>query len=116
RQVDAPGSDAHAEVERIFMERTRDEWQAFASEVDCCLEPVLGLDEALASELVRTREMVVELDQPGTDGVKQLGMPVKFKRTPGGPQGPAPVLGADTEAVARGAGYWDDDIGALMET
>ena len=53
------GSDAHAEVERIFLERTRDEWQAFASEHDCCLEPVLGLDEALDSELVRAREMVV---------------------------------------------------------
>ena len=65
KQFEAPGSDAHAEVERIFLERTRDEWSAFASEHDCCLEPVLDLDEALDSELVRAREMVVELDQPG---------------------------------------------------
>ena len=49
----------------IFMERTRDEWEAFAAEHDCCLEPVLELDEALDSELVRAREMVVEIDQPG---------------------------------------------------
>jgi alpha-methylacyl-CoA racemase len=88
KQFEAPGSDAHAEVERLFLGRTRDEWQEFASQHDCCLEPVLGLDEALDSELVRAREMVVELDQPGTEGVKQLGMPVKFSRTPGGPQGP----------------------------
>ncbi len=34
-------------------------------EHDCCLEPVLELDEALDSDLVRERRMVVELDQPG---------------------------------------------------
>lgn len=115
KQFDAPGTDAHAEVERIFLERTRDEWTEFASQHDCCLEPVLGLDEALESELVRAREMVVELDQPGTDGVKQLGVPVKFSRTPGGPQGPGPVLGADTEDVLKAAGYSDDEIASLTE-
>ena len=70
KQFEAPGSDAHAEVERIFLERTREEWREFASHHDCCLEPVLDLDEALDSELVRAREMVVEVDQPGTDGVQ----------------------------------------------
>src|SRR6476646_7397129 len=115
KQFERPGSPAHVEVQAIFMERTRDEWQAFASEHDCCLEPVLDLGEALESELVRAREMVVELDQPGTDGVKQIGFPVKFSRTPAGPQGPGPVLGADTEDVLREAGYSVDEIGALID-
>jgi crotonobetainyl-CoA:carnitine CoA-transferase CaiB-like acyl-CoA transferase len=42
-------------------------------------------------------------------------MPVKFSRTPGGPQGPGPVLGADTEDVLRQAGYSDDEIATLMD-
>src|SRR5207248_3932304 len=76
KQFERPGSDAHAEVERIFLERTRDQWTAFASQHDCCLEPVLDLDEALDSELVQAREIVVELDQPGGDGgVRQPGVP-----------------------------------------
>lgn len=116
KAYEAPGSDTHAEVERVFMERTRDEWQAFASEHDCCLEPVLDLDEALDSDLVKAREMVVELDQPGTDGVRQLGVPVKLSRTPGGLHSPGPVLGEHTEDVLRAVGYGDDEVAALLES
>ena len=115
KQFERPGSEAHAEVERVFLSRTRDDWAQFASEHDCCLEPVLGLDEALDSELVRARGMVVELDQPGAPGVKQLGPPVKFSRTPGGPQGPGPALGEHTEEVLRAVGYSDAEVRALFD-
>jgi alpha-methylacyl-CoA racemase len=117
KQFSPPGSDAHAEVERIFLERTRDEWHEFATHNDCCLEPVLDLDEALDSELVRAREMVVELDQPGVqDGVKQLGVAVKLSRTPGAPQGPGPSLGEQTDEVLASLGYSDADIASLKES
>ena len=117
RQFEAPGSDAHAEVEAVFRSRTRDEWTAFAGEHDCCLEPVLDLDEVLDSELVRAREMVVELDQPGAqDPVRLLGAPVKLSRTPADTnRRPGPGLGEHTEAVLRDAGYDDDAIAALVE-
>jgi alpha-methylacyl-CoA racemase len=81
-------------VEAIFAGRTRAEWEAFNAEHDCCLEPVLDLGEALDSELVRAREMVVEVD-----GVRVLGTPVKLSRTPADPTRPAPGLGEDTDAV-----------------
>ena len=117
KQFERPGSEAHAEVERIFLERTRDEWQAFASEHDCCLEPVLGLDEALDSELVRAREMVLSLDQPGAESeVRLLGVPVKLSRTPGAPAGPGPALGEHTEEVLAALGYSGEEIAALLES
>ena len=116
RQFDGPGSDTHAEVERIFAARTRAEWEAFAAEHDCCLEPVLGLGEALDSELVRAREMVVEWEQPGAERpVRQLGVPVKLSRTPGGPAGPGPALGEHTRTVLEGLGYGAEEIEALLE-
>jgi alpha-methylacyl-CoA racemase len=115
KQFEPPGSEAHGEIERIFLERTREEWRGFASQHDCCLEPVLDLDEALESELVRAREMVVQLDQPGTDGVKQLGMPVKMSRTPGGLRAPGPVLGEHTREVLAATGYSDAEIAELEE-
>ncbi len=100
----------------MFMERTRDEWQRFASEHDCCLEPVLGLGEALDSELVRAREMVVEIDQPGAAApVRLLGVPVKMSATPGDPRRlPGPALGEHTEQVLAEAGLDEDEIAALL--
>jgi crotonobetainyl-CoA:carnitine CoA-transferase CaiB-like acyl-CoA transferase len=116
RQFEPPGSDAHTEVERIFAARTRAQWEAFAAEHDCCLEPVLGLDEALDSELVRAREMVVELDQPGAERpVRQLGVPVKLSRTPGGVHAPGPALGEHTAEVLAALGYPPEEIAALEE-
>ncbi|MGZ5336462.1 MAG: CaiB/BaiF CoA transferase family protein [Solirubrobacterales bacterium] len=116
-QFERPGSETHAEVERIFLERTRDQWRQFASEHDCCLEPVLDLDEALDSELVKAREMVVELDQPGAERpVKQLGVPVKMSRTPGRVEAPGPSLGEHTDEVLEAAGYSAEQIAALKES
>jgi crotonobetainyl-CoA:carnitine CoA-transferase CaiB-like acyl-CoA transferase len=116
-QFERPGSAAHADVQSIFRERTRERWQAFASEHDCCLEPVLELDEALDSELVRGREMVVEIEQPGVERpVRQLGVPVKLERTSGDPrQLPGPELGEHTDEVLAAAGYDEREIAQLRE-
>lgn len=116
QQFARPGSEAHREVEAIFHARTREEWRAFASEHDCCLEPVLDLAEALDSELVRAREMVVELDQPGAQRpVRLLGVPVKLSRTPGDANRAAgPGLGEHTREVLASLGYGAEEIEALL--
>jgi alpha-methylacyl-CoA racemase len=117
KQFESPGSPIHDEVAAIFMERTREQWSAFASEHDCCLEPVLELDEALRSDLVRERHMVTELDQPGAQRpVRLLGVPVKLSRTPGDPnRKPGPALGAQTDEVLRSLGYDEAQVVALKE-
>ncbi len=114
---DPPGSPAHSAVSDIFASRTREEWRQFASENDCCLEPVLELDEALESELVAAREMVVEITQPGAEGpVKLLGAPVKLSRTPADPaRAPGPGLGEHTDEVLADAGFEPEEIAALHE-
>jgi crotonobetainyl-CoA:carnitine CoA-transferase CaiB-like acyl-CoA transferase len=107
RQFEAVGSDTHREVEAVFAERTRAEWEAFNDEHDCCLEPVLTLDEALASELVRARGMVV--------GDRLVGTPVKLSRTPAEATTDGSPLGGDTDAVLAEAGLSADEIAGLRE-
>jgi crotonobetainyl-CoA:carnitine CoA-transferase CaiB-like acyl-CoA transferase len=115
---DPPGSDTHRAIEEIFASRTREEWRAFASEHDCCLEPVLELDEALDSELVHARNMIASVAQPGVaEPVRLLGVPIKLSRTPGdASRAPAPGLGDHTDAVLREAGFAADEIAALRES
>jgi crotonobetainyl-CoA:carnitine CoA-transferase CaiB-like acyl-CoA transferase len=63
---------------------------------------VLGLDEALESELVRAREMVATLEQPGVaEPVRLLGVPVSSTARRRSHRGPGPVL-ASTAEVLRG--------------
>jgi alpha-methylacyl-CoA racemase len=107
KQFEHPASDAGEEVAAVFGQRTRDEWATFAAEHDCCLEPVLDLDEALESELVRARQMVVELEQPGIGKVRQAGFPIKLSRTPASIRRPAPALGEQDGELLEGAPVGD---------
>jgi alpha-methylacyl-CoA racemase len=115
---DPPGSDAQRAVAEIFASRTRDEWRDFAAQHDCCLEPVLELEEALASELVAARRMVIEIGQPGASRpIDLLGVPVKLSRTPADPtRAPGPSLGEHTDEVLAGAGFSESEIAALHES
>jgi alpha-methylacyl-CoA racemase len=116
KQFAAPDSeDGHA-IAAIFKERTRDEWAAFNDEHDAMIEPILDLDEALDSDLVREREMVVEMEQPELGAVRLLGLPVKFSRTPGDATRPAPALGEHTADVLRDSGFSEDEVSALIES
>jgi alpha-methylacyl-CoA racemase len=116
-QFEHPGSQAHEQVVEIFKGRTRAQWEAFAREHDCCLEPVLELDEALSSDLVRERGMVVEIEQPGAErAVRQLGVPVKLSRTPGEhARLPGPALGEHSDAVLVELGYSHAEVAELHQ-
>jgi alpha-methylacyl-CoA racemase len=116
KQFEKPGSDAHSEVSEIFRTRTRDQWRAFNDEHDAMIEPVLDLDEALESELVREREMTVSYEQPELGEVKQLGFPIKLSRTPAGIDRPAPALGEHTAEVLTESGYSSEEVQAMQES
>jgi alpha-methylacyl-CoA racemase len=116
KQFERTGSDAWREIADVFRAKTREEWKAFNDEHDAMIEPVLDVDEALDSQLVSEREMVVEWDQPELGPVRQLGPPVKFSRTPGAVHRPAPAFGEHTREVLGDAGFEAAEIDALIES
>jgi crotonobetainyl-CoA:carnitine CoA-transferase CaiB-like acyl-CoA transferase len=115
-QFAAPGSPGHAAVAEVFRSRGRAAWARFNDQHDCCIEPVLDLDQALDSELVRAREMVVEVEQPELGTVRLLGHPIKLSRTPADPTRSAPGLGEHTEEVLEAAGLSAAEISALLDS
>jgi alpha-methylacyl-CoA racemase len=64
------GEDALAlksALSAVFLEKRRDEWAALFAPADCCVTPVLSLDEARHSAHFRSRQLMIEREHP-TEG------------------------------------------------
>jgi alpha-methylacyl-CoA racemase len=77
----------------LFLTRTRDSWAALLQDRDACVTPILNLQEVLKNEHVQARGMI-----ENDGGKPSFALPLLFSgQRP--TVGPAPKLGADTEAV-----------------
>jgi len=94
----------------IFKTRTRDEWFDYLSQSDICVGKMLTLDELEHDPQIRARNMIVEVETPTGEKVKQVGISVKLSDTPGSIRSLAPKLGQHTEEVLGGLGYSKADI------
>lgn len=81
----------------LFLTRPRDQWAALLADQDCCVTPVLSLDEVIDNEQVRARGMVED-----DHGKPAFALPIRFDE-PLPPCAPAPALGADNAAVLAAA-------------
>jgi crotonobetainyl-CoA:carnitine CoA-transferase CaiB-like acyl-CoA transferase len=97
-----------AKLAEIFAARTRAEWEAFALEKDCCLEPVLEPRELAADAHLHARRLFVEQETPFGRS-PQLRLPV------GDPEGASapPAMGEHTDAILADAGFSRTEIDAL---
>jgi crotonobetainyl-CoA:carnitine CoA-transferase CaiB-like acyl-CoA transferase len=105
------GEEAKPVKERIaaaFASRTQREWSEVFARADCCVSPILTVEEALANEQLRARDMVI-VEQ----GLAQLAPPVKFSEFKFAIERPAPGPGEHTDEVLREAGFRDAEIAAL---
>jgi crotonobetainyl-CoA:carnitine CoA-transferase CaiB-like acyl-CoA transferase len=103
-----------AALSRLFASRDRAEWLRDLQAADCCVEPVLDLDEALAQPHVAARHAVIEARE-GVAAVRTVASPVRLSATAPAEPRRSPRLGEHTEEVLSGAGYGAGDIARLRE-
>ncbi|MCX7163370.1 MAG: CaiB/BaiF CoA-transferase family protein [Betaproteobacteria bacterium] len=108
--TDSEGRRVKAELAALIASQPLAHWQPLVAAVDCCVTPVLRLDETLQHPQVVAREMVVEVG-----GTKQYAPPFKLSAWPWANATAAPAAGADSDAVLAAAGYAEAEIAALRQ-
>jgi crotonobetainyl-CoA:carnitine CoA-transferase CaiB-like acyl-CoA transferase len=97
---------------RTFAERDRDEWVKTLAPADCCVEPVLEPEEAVAA----AEAAGAFVEQPaGSTRFKAVRPPFALAGTPTGVSRPAPGPGQHTDEVLREAGYSAAELARLRE-
>lgn len=82
-----------------FRKKTMREWEAYFTDKEACVTPVLNFKEAVESEQVKVNEMVLQVEDDELGTYQQLGFAMKLSRTPARLTKRAPRLGEDTESV-----------------
>lgn len=94
-----------AELEAVTSQREKFEMEATLREAKLPCAAVYTVPDAMASEHIKVREMLVEVEDAGAGKVTIPGTTVKLMKTPGGVEKGAPLLGGDTRAVLTELGY-----------
>ena len=104
---------AKREIAAIFSSRPSADWCGVFARTDCCVTPVLTLEEALRDPQYAARGMVVESLHPVDGPVTQFALPLKISEFQFAVRRPAPMPDEHGEEILREAGFDDDDIVAL---
>ncbi|BAL26307.1 CaiB/BaiF CoA-transferase family protein [Azoarcus sp. KH32C] len=102
------GARVKAELAAIFASRTQAQWVEHFDGIDCCVTPILRLEESLHDPQLRARGMVVEVD-----GVRQFAPPVRMSDFSPASFTSAPAAGADTNEVLTALGLDTAEIQRL---
>ncbi len=89
------------ELAAIFRQKTMREWEAYFTDKDACVTPVLNFKEAVESAQVQANEMVLKVQDEELGSYQQLGFAMKLSKTPARLTKRAPRLGEDTEKVLK---------------
>ena len=105
-----------SEFKEIFSAKTRDEWLEFLRSEDIPCAPALSVEEFLNDPQVAANEMVIEIEESDIGPVREMGIPVKLRATPGEIKGRSPKLGEHSGEVLKDLiGYSDSQLADLNE-
>ncbi|HYD62222.1 MAG TPA: CaiB/BaiF CoA-transferase family protein [Noviherbaspirillum sp.] len=110
------GQRVRAEIAQIVAAHTLAEWEEKLAGADCCVSPVLKMEETLQSAHFRARGMVHETVHPTLGKLTHVAFPVKMSGFTFAVERQAPAPGEHTVEILREAGYADAAIEAMKES
>lgn len=109
--VDGEMADTvRTQVAETFASNTQAHWTELFADVDCCVTPVLSLDESMNNVQLRAREIFVIAEHPSEGPVPQFAFPVRFSDFAFTVERHAPMHGEHTREILAESGYSDPQI------
>ncbi|MHA1682123.1 MAG: CaiB/BaiF CoA transferase family protein [Promethearchaeota archaeon] len=99
-------------LERVFKERTAEEWVELLNKNDICCSPVLTLDEVWDDKQVKARHVKVPVKDPRYAAYSHVRSPILFNGYPL-QISPMPTLGEHNAEIYRRLGFTDDEVKRL---
>jgi len=106
------GALVRQQLAAVFAQRTQAQWIERLADIECCVSPVLSLDESLADAQVRARDMIVS----GADGIRQYAPPFRLSGHAFAITRSAPAQGQHSVEILREAGFSAEEIGLLADS
>lgn len=103
-----------AEIEELTSKFTKDElMEKLGGKIP--YGPVFSIADIVSDPHFKAREMLVDLEQPGSDATTRVaGVPIKMSKTPGKVVRRGPYLGEDTARVLLDSGYAQAEVDVLV--
>ena len=86
------GTRVKREIEAVLSQKNRDQWVDFFTPANCCVEPVLTLEELQNSEYAKERGLFEKHDHPTEGSFLLPRSPFRFSDTEPNPHTGAPLL------------------------
>ncbi len=101
-------------IEKVTKEMSKFEIEKKLREARLACGAVCTVTEAMESQQITERNMVIEVEDKALGKVKMGGIPIKFSETPGEVAHGAPLLGEHTEEYLKKLGYSEEEISQFV--
>jgi CoA:oxalate CoA-transferase len=112
---DDDGPKLVEEAEALYRTKTTEEWAKILEANGVPAGPVHFVEELFGHPVIASNGLEVEIEHPLLGKLRMVGPPFQMSGTPLAPQGPSPLLGADTDTVLAEAGYSPAEVDAMRE-
>lgn len=103
------------DIEAVLANHGMHEVEQSMEQAGLAVSHVMDIKEALDDDHLKSRNMVIEVNDPGVGPIKLVGNPIKLSGSTPITDIPSPLLGANTKEVLEEIGYTEEDIDKLRE-
>lgn len=107
------GEQLIAYLDEVFGRRPAREWVTCFQEHNLMVGLVQDYEDACSDPQVLANGYIEEVERPGREPIRMVGVPLQFSKTPGQIRALAPALGEHTQDVLLECGFSREEIGQL---